>query len=838
MNKQAMTSKIAILLGATALSLPTFGLAQEDDCATLDDGQLRAGCAQLNAGVVMTGPVPPNTEDRVAPSVNNSGFSLSIDGVAVNADPRITNQIRRTDIALAQANVQVSFDELNPIARLNVETVGAPRAYRAGDRLVLKSEMNYPALVTRGEMRIIDRGAAGGPRLLGVVPIALNGTAAVTVPDGQDIVIVHRVIDSRGRYDETEPLPISRPDDRGLTASIEEGVDFTAVRNIPIRGGAVTVAATQVSPDAIMSTLGERVRPDREGKLVIQRILPAGAYGIDVAITGAGTRAVELTRDIDIPRADWFLFGLADVTIGRFEDGQSGETEIRKTGRLRYYVDGQTDGGVQITSSLDTGEDELDQLFRRLDEKDPRSVLGRLDTEDTFPTFGDDSSSTDNTPTSGKIYLRVERDDDFFVWGDYRAALTGSTYLRNERTLYGAQAEYNAPASTEEGEPRASISLYAAQPDQLVGREVFRGTGGSVYFLRRQDITVGTETLTVELRDSDTGRVVERQSLVAGRDYTINYVQGYITLTTPLSSGGNTNLIQTNPGGDLNANLIAQYEYTPTALDVDGYAYGGRVEGWVTDDVRVGITGQSDTTGTTDQTAVGVDLRYHFGDNSFVQLDYAETDGPGFDVSFSTDGGLFIDEQAATAGTGRAARIKGQADLADLDFGRTGVISGYYEDRTAGFNTLDYAVTEDEILYGARVVVEADERLGWTIYGDRRDSDDGTQKTEIGAEVNGRLSESVSLAFAAETLDQTTPEASGQRITVGAELDYAASDTLSYQLFGQSTVDNSGLGEYNRIGIGAERKFTNGWAITAELSEGTGGIGGRILAERSRDNNA
>ena len=70
----------------------------------------------------------------------------------------------------------------------------------------------------------------------------------------------------------------------------------------------------------------------------------------------------------------------------------------------------------------------------------------------------------------------------------------------------------------------------------LPGREVFLGTGGSVYFLRRQDISIGTETLTIELRDPVTGRVQQSRSLIAGREYTINYIQVLITLNAPMSS--------------------------------------------------------------------------------------------------------------------------------------------------------------------------------------------------------------------------------------------------------------------------------------------------------------
>ena len=41
--------------------------------------------------------------------------------------------------------------------------------------------------------------------------------------------------------------------------------------------------------------------------------------------------------------------------------------------------DGETDGGFRITSSLDTGEEDLDQILRRLDEKDPRSIIESLE---------------------------------------------------------------------------------------------------------------------------------------------------------------------------------------------------------------------------------------------------------------------------------------------------------------------------------------------------------------------------------------------------------------------------------------------------------------------------
>ena len=842
MRNDRMFSRAAKLLGATALtlSMQSAAFAQTTANCRLVGGRLPAECVQPDAGTANGLPIGANTEPSTAPERNTDGFVLSIDGQAIDVDPRITNQIRRTDVALAQADIRVTFDGLNPQPRLNIETVGQPRGYRAGDNVTLKSEMNYPAFVTGGELRIIDRGAAGGPRLLGTLPLSANGTATLTLPAGEDIVVVHRVRDSSGRFDETQALPLSRPDDRGLSSRFEEGADFTGQRNIPVRGGAVTVSAKQVAWGATLYTLGEAVQADPSGNLVIQRILPAGDHSIDVAVRGGAARRTELARDITIPGSEWFTFVLADITIGRYEDGQTGEVETRNTGRLRYYVDGETDSGLQVTSSLDTGEQELDEVFSRLDEKDPRSVVQRIDPRDTYPTFGDDSESFDNTPTSGRFYLRVERDNDFAMWGDYKNRIAGSHYLRNERSLYGAQAYYGAKSTTENGDTRASVSLYAAQPDQLVGRDVFRGTGGSVYFLRRQDITIGSETITVELRDADTGRVIDRRVLVAGRDYEVNYIQGYVQLSSPLSASDNPNLIQTNPGGDVDVNLVAQYEYTPTATDVDGMSYGGRAEVWATDDLRLGVTGTSDDTGSTDQTAASVDLRYEFGDNSFVQLDYAESDGPGYGSSYSADGGLTIDQQPANAGSGEAIRLEGQADFADLGSERVGVVGGYFEQRSAGFSTLDYQTADDETLYGAYVRAEADENtLGYAAYLDHRDTDGGIDKTEAGAELSGYAAAKLRYTLGAEYLDQDTASESGDRTVLAARLTYEATESLSYSIFGQGTVDSSGtLDDYDRYGVGVKRTADNGWSVSAEISDGTGGIGGRVLAEHSRSDNS
>ncbi len=814
---------ISRLLGATAINLVLSSLAMAQEAP--------------NAGDTVTIPIAPNTEAE-AGSPAATGFSLSLDGEIVTGDPQLEDRVRRTDIALSQANVQVTFDGLGATPRLNVKTVGSEAAYSAGETVTLQSEANYPAFIERAEMRLIDRAAVGGPRLLAVVPATANGAVSFQMPSGEDVVVVHRVYDPNGRYDETEPLPLMQRDDRGLS-SVEEGTDFTAVRNIPVSGGAVTVSADGAAPRSILRTLDEEVIADAAGRLVIQRILPPGDYDVGVSVEANGRRT-QLERAIVIPRSEWFYTAIADLTYGIYGEDLTDDPETRTTGRLAGYVDGKTANGVRVTASVDTGEEDLEDIFNNLDEKDPRAVLRRIGAEDSFLTFGDDSEIVDNTPTSGKFYLRVEQDGNFALWGDYQADLNGGGYLRNERTLYGVQGSYQSQTRTSEGEARLSLDLYAAQPDQLVGREVFQGTSGSVYFLQRQDITVGSETLTVEQRDADTGRVIERRRLVAGRDYDINYLQGLITLYNPLSSYVNPNLIQTNPGGDLAINLVSQYEYTPLTSDVDGYALGGRAETWATDNLRLGVTAIQEETGVADQTSVGADLRVIHGANSFVQLDYAESDGPGFGSSFSSDGGVIIDNTDAVAGSGRAFKLEGQADLGDFGEGRSGIVGGYFEERTEGFSTLDYQVTDatgDETLYGAYVESDPELGFGYKVYADVYENGVGDEKTEVGAEVRGDITPQLSYTLGIEYLDEITSTTDGNRTDVAARLAYSPRDGLTYRIFGQNALASDGLDEFNRAGVGVAAEVGNGWTLDAEVSEGTGGFGARALASWSDDGN-
>ncbi|TDT77567.1 hypothetical protein BDE40_0855 [Litoreibacter halocynthiae] len=837
----------AVLIASTSMVWGGAVTAQEADFETscaLVNGVLPANCTQDNASEVVVVPAGENNElDRGNAAVGGDGFLISIDGKPVIGDKRVEDEIRKTDIALSNADVQVKFDGLGAVPRLDLVAVDQTEAFEAGDVVTFRSRTNYPAYLSRGEVRMVDIGNAAGPKTLAVVPVQPNGSVSVTIPEGRDVVAIHRVYDARGRYNETEPLSLQGSDDRGLFAQAEEGTDATRVRGIPVSGGAITVYGKGVRSGATVQTLGENVKPDADGSFVVQRILPAGERDVEVRISGAG-EDIYLQRSVEIPRSEWFGVATVDLTFGYREDAGKNAAggavdKYYDRGRLAFYVKGKTQKGWNITASADTGEDELSEIFRNLDKKDPRHLLLRLDSEKAYPVYGDDSTIVEDAPTSGKFYFKAEREGNFALWGNYKGQVNGSHFLRNERTLYGFQGHVQTQATTSKGEPRAELDLYAAQPDTLPGRDVFRGTGGSVYFLQRQDLSIGSETIAIEIRDPDTGRVTSREVLVYGRDYDINYLQGVITLTRPLTGATGGGTVITDPLGENTVQLTVNYEFTPTAGTIDGYAYGGRAQFWATDNLRFGATGLVEQTDIADQTAYGADMRYEISDTTFLELEYARTEGPGFGSSYSSDGGLIVTNTNAVGGTGEAYMARGQVDLKDLNPDLNGQLGAYYEKRRAGFSTLDYQTTVDEELWGVYGEYAPTERLSYRLYYDDFTDDAGKVAREGGLEVTYKVSKRLTYDFGIEHIDKVTPagaaDETGKRTDVAVRATITVNPKLEYSVFGQATVSRSGgLARNHRVGAGVKYQFAQNWTFEGEISDGSRGVG--ALALLSYDN--
>lgn len=826
----------------SALALAAGMATAETQGCALVQGVLPLGCVQANEGQVVRREVGANLEDDRAGDLGDLGFSISIDPVGGKGPRRtiageevVQGDTRSIDQTLEQLGVQLSYDGLGAKPRLNISTSDLRRSYAAGDTVTFRSYSNYPAWIDRAEVRIRDAASQ-----VTVLPVQPNGTVDWVMPSNGDAEMdyVLRVYDSAGRFDETTALPISRSATRyqdpaldGPIIAAGEAEDRTARRRIPVRGGAVTVTGQDVPPGTRVTVMGEPVIVDLRRNFVFQRILPPGDHGVVIGVEGQSQ-----TRDVTIPKRDVFATGIVDVTLGRDFEAK----EDWRRGRIGGFMQGVYADGTKVTASVDTQEEELRDLFSNFGRKNPNNVLRGIKDEDVWVTTGDDSRSEDLAPTSGKLYLKVEKDGNQLVWGDFKPTEDLKTLVRSDRTLYGLQGTWQSTATVPNGEARYRFSGYASQPDTLMQRDVFRGTGGSSYFLSRRDIEDGSESLVVELRDPVSGRVVSAQRLVEGRDYRIDYLQGVVILNAPLSpAAGGGGLVTDRPLGDYDVNLVAQYEYVPTTGAVDGLVAGGRGEVWLTDQLRLGISAAREGSGIADNRMVGADLLYQHSEGTWLRFDVAESEGPGFGSALSLNGGLEIDPLAPSPGTaGNAAlgtRVEGRIDLAD--FGGDGHVSGYFDDRDAGFTSPDLNVTEAQTSAGIDGDIGIGARTRLTFGADRFENDAGKTRNDTRIGVVQTLGTAWELQLEAAHTDRATPGSTlakdnGTRTDLAAKLTWTRDADLSVWVIGQGTLAHAGgLGRNDRLGVGLSTRLGEALTFTGEVSDGSlGGAGKAELA--------
>ncbi len=792
----------------------------------------------------------PNTELEVPGDKRGIPYSISVDGVPVAGATRPVDKKRKTDLALESVDIQLKFDGLEVKPVLNISTAPVRRTYQAGETVKFLTSSNYPSWILRSEVRIFAANAEGTGLPLHTVPVLHNGTAKWQFPaDGPaELHYVLRVYDDEGRFDETQPLSLSRSAKRFVRHESKSdaiapgyGEDRTAFRNIPVFGGAVTVFGRNVPNGDAVRVLGETIPVDDKGAFVVQRILPPGEHNIDVKVGSKG-KSITFNRELKIPASEWFYVALADLTVGHkfasgnIEDVKPGEFEdIYTKGRLAFYVKGKIKGRYLLTAAGDTNEGPVKNIFKGLDEKNPRQFLRRIDPDDYYPIYGDDSRTVEDAPSRGKVYVRLERGDSHVMWGNFKTEVSGTHFLRNERALYGANGVFKSEATTPFGARRTQATAYVAQQETVPQRDVLRATGGSAYFLKHQDITIGSDTVSVEIRDAVSDRILSRRALRSGEDYEIDYIQGLILLKQPLNSTqSDDGIVRDGALGGNHVYLTASYEFTPAAKDLEGYVSGGRAEHWIGDHLRIGASGQFEKNASKTQKSVGTDLLLRRSDATFLKAEIAQSEGPGFASNFSADGGLTNSPTDVAGISGRrpkAYRVIGEVSLEELTNGAfEGSSSAYYEKYQSGFSSIDKQATSGESSWGARGEIALSDSVQASLSYDAYKIADGQSYDELAAQVTAEIDEHWKLSSGVK-IDQRRLSPSGEgdagsRTDLAGKLGYTFNEDASVHVFGQGTIAQKGSRKRNdRLGVGGETQLTEKIKASTEISHGSSGLG-------------
>ncbi|MDP1634369.1 MAG: OmpA family protein, partial [Gallionellaceae bacterium] len=782
---------------------------------------------------------------------------------------------RCIDVALDKADIRFKFDNLEFKPRLNVSAWPLSVRYQDDfdtaaleNRVSFKLYSNYPAFQERAEIRLFDESQSLRDTPLAVVPVNADGDAEWRAEfdeyraPGRTLKYVLRVYDKEGRFDETAEQNLWLVDkvsaetlnaDAGKELLVGYGENRLALHNIPLNGGAVSAIGSRIPAGHQVWLAGRAVPVGRDGKFVAEQLLPAGMHSVEVAVLDQQGNGELFLRDLELKQNDWFRVGIADITLARdrtngpaallTQDQTHYDNDFSVDGRLAFYTKGKFGDDWQLTASADTREGPLKDIFSNFMNKAPDAMFRRIDPDYYYPSYGDDSTVEEGAPTLGKLYVKLKKAENHILWGNFKVGYSGSSLARVDRSLYGLSLHGQSADTTSFGEQRLYADGFAAEPGTVASREELRGTGGSLYYLRHQDILNGSERIFIEIRDKDSGLVVGAKALTAGLDYDIDYLQGRILLSEPLSATvSDSMLVDTGSGsGDL-AYLVVRYEYTPGFDNIDTLATGGRIHYWFGDNVKIGLTGNRSNEAGARSSLNGIDVTLRKSASTWLKLESSQSEGQGISTLNSADGGYTFDASGTLItndSKAGARRVDTNIALTDVVDGAQGNVTLYTQKLDAGFAAPGLITEYDTSQYGGSLNLPLNTQFKLRAKSDtsKREQSLSTAANEV--DVDYLLTDQWTLSGGVRQDDRKDDSAvvpltqkEGKRTDMRVQAGYDSKSDWNTYAFLQDTLSRSGNREANsRAGAGGSYRLSERFKVSGEISGGDLGTGGKLGSE-------
>lgn len=307
---------------------------------------------------------------------------------------------------------------------------------------------------------------------------------------------------------------------------------------------------------------------------------------------------------------EWILVGLAEGTVGyntvsgNMEnlDESDVKDKFYQDGRVALFAKGKIKGKWLLTLAYDSErerDEEHDSLFRTID-------------PDTYYTlYGDASRQRYDAASAEKLYVKLERDEFYAMFGDYNTGLTVTELSRYNRSFNGLRTELQTE--------RFSLNLFAAETGQGFIKDEIRGDGTSgLYHLSSRNIVLNSEKIFIETRDRFRSEVIiESRILSRQTDYNIDYDAGTIFFREPVfSKDENLNPIY----------IVVDYESNDP--DAAGeYTYGGRgALRFMDNRLETGATYIHEGRTGNEGDLFGADITLNLTEDTTIKAEYASTD--------------------------------------------------------------------------------------------------------------------------------------------------------------------------------------------------------------------
>ncbi len=397
------------------------------------------------------------------------------------------------------------------------------------------------------------------------------------------------------------------------------------------------------------------------------RSLPAGSKlttpeSVFVYLSPGGTAQADFGCKNDARPAnngagakDRFFMFLLDGAVGDVKT-LAGEAEsaaasfmpagTKHYGRAAFVFDGYASKGLHVTTTFDS-----DKKYRY----DMNSEKIR---ELFYPTYGDGSTLSYLSDTQGRFYLKANTKSTDLTYGNYEAEFEDAGVAAIRRTLYGAKYQFRKSHENDSD----GITLFTAERKQIHGRVELRSTGGTIYYLPHADISQGSESISIVIKDYFVPEYTKHtRKLKKDTDYEIDYLTGRIRLySPPLINAESDSIYREGVGSGDPVWIVAEYVYSP--LHGDFGTYGARWLHYKGPNVGFGFSLLRENMNGRDHLLRGADFRIKGEKDDILRIEIARSTSGGEQSAASLDGGRsFID--LGVAGETSASAFKSSFNL-------------------------------------------------------------------------------------------------------------------------------------------------------------------------------
>ncbi len=224
---------------------------------------------------------------------------------------------------------------------------------------------------------------------------------------------------------------------------------------------------------------------------------------------------------------DWILVGLAEGTVAYKTVSGNLKTlndldktdKFYKRGRIAFFAKGKIKGKYLLTLAYDS---------HKKKQEAGSQLQGDINPDAWYTIYADNSHSQYDAPSSRKLYIKLERNTFYTVFGDYRTGMNITELARFERTLNGVKSEYKGK--------NISYNAFVSETSNNHHHDEIPGDGTSGLYQLSASIIPNSETIRIETRDRfHSERILETRDLVRYQDYDIDYDAGTLFFKFPVT---------------------------------------------------------------------------------------------------------------------------------------------------------------------------------------------------------------------------------------------------------------------------------------------------------------